>query len=109
MGNITTIILKQNQDSYELTEQNKRKNTKLLPSKCKPRDQINKCSQNASKREQIEKKNRFCIKETNLITIAKKKNTKTKGLFYFNKNYQFLKKIVIALVALPMSYSKKKV
>merc|ERR1712083_401386 len=60
-------------------------------------------------RENKQKKNRFCIKETNLITIAKKKNTKTKGLFYFNKNYQFLKKIVIALVAPPMSYSKKKV
>ena len=58
-------------------------------------------------RENKQKKNRFCIKETNLITIAKKKNTKTKGLFYFNKNYQFLKKIVIALVA-PLCHTRKK-
>jgi len=57
-------------------------------------------------RENKQKKNRFCIKETNLITIAKKKNTKTKGLFYFNKNYQFLKKIVIALCHAVKKYEK---
>merc|ERR1712066_487554 len=90
------IILKQKsrqlciEEFREKTNQT-RKNTKLLPSDCKPRDQNNDISsQNASKREQ---KKQILYKETNL-TIAKKKNTKTKGLFYFNKN-QFLKKITL--------------
>jgi len=40
-------------------KQTNKKNTKLPPSDCKPRDQNDISSQNASKREQ---KNRFCIK-----------------------------------------------
>jgi len=66
-----------------------KKYTKLLPSECNPRDQNDISSQNASKREQ---KKQILYKEINL-TIAKK-ITKTKGLFYFNKN-QFLKKITL--------------
>jgi len=88
--------LKQNQDSYVLknlekkqtnklrvqrekktNKQTNKKNTKLLPSDCKPRDQNDISSQNASKREQ---KKQILYKETNL-TIAKKKNYENQRTF----------------------------
>jgi len=89
--------LKQNQDSYVLknlekkqtnklrvqrekktNKQTNKKNTKLLPSDCKPRDQNDISSQNASKREQ---KKQILYKETNLTIAKKKKNYENQRTF----------------------------